>query len=122
MRLRTLRVESMRCRLRLHSISSVMPTTLWSMEPLPIQRLRREMRSAQPVSRRIKGTEMRRHIFTEEHHAFRATFRQFLEKEVIPESPTWEAAGAPPRDFYRRAGELGFIGVQVPEHFGGGGA
>jgi alkylation response protein AidB-like acyl-CoA dehydrogenase len=64
---------------------------------------------------------MRRHIFTEEHQAFRDTFRQFLQKEVIPEYPTWEAAGAPPRDFYRRAGELGFIGIQVPEYFGGGG-
>ena len=64
---------------------------------------------------------MRRAIFTPEHDAFRDAIRQFLVKEVVPDYPAWEKAGAPPRDFYRRAGELGFIGFQVPEKFGGGG-
>jgi acyl-CoA dehydrogenase len=64
---------------------------------------------------------MRRNIFNPEHDAFRDTIRQFLEKEVVPDYPAWEKAGAPPRDFYLRAGELGFIGIQVPEKFGGGG-
>jgi acyl-CoA dehydrogenase len=64
---------------------------------------------------------MRRALFTAEHDAFRDTVRQFLVKEVVPDYPAWEKAGAPPRDFYRRAGELGFIGIQVPEKFGGGG-
>jgi acyl-CoA dehydrogenase len=64
---------------------------------------------------------MRRTIFSPEHDAFRDAIRQFLDKEVVPDYPAWEKAGAPPRDFYRRAGELGFIGIQVPEKFGGGG-
>jgi acyl-CoA dehydrogenase len=64
---------------------------------------------------------VRRAIFTPEHDAFRDAIRQFLVKEVVPDYPAWEKAGAPPRDFYRRAGELGFIGIQVPEKFGGGG-
>jgi acyl-CoA dehydrogenase len=64
---------------------------------------------------------MHRAIFTPEHDAFRDAIRQFLVKEVVPDYPAWEKAGAPPRDFYRRAGELGFIGIQVPEKFGGGG-
>jgi acyl-CoA dehydrogenase len=64
---------------------------------------------------------MRRAIFTPEHDAFRGAIRQFLVKEVVPDYPAWEKAGAPPREFYRRAGELGFIGIQVPEQFGGGG-
>jgi acyl-CoA dehydrogenase len=64
---------------------------------------------------------MRRNIFNPEHDAFRDTIRRFLEKEVVPDYPAWEKAGAPPRDFYLRAGELGFIGIQVPEKFGGGG-
>jgi acyl-CoA dehydrogenase len=64
---------------------------------------------------------MRRALFTAEHNAFRDAVRQFLVKEVVPEYPAWEKAGAPPREFYRRAGELGFIGIQVPEKFGGGG-
>src|SRR5258708_22145471 len=64
---------------------------------------------------------MRRSISTPEHDAFRDAIRQFLVKEVVPDYPAWEKAGAPPRDFYRGAGELGFIGIQVPEKFGGGG-
>jgi alkylation response protein AidB-like acyl-CoA dehydrogenase len=64
---------------------------------------------------------MRRALFTAEHDAFREAVRQFLVKEVVPDYPAWEKAGAPPREFYRRAGELGFIGIQVPEKFGGGG-
>jgi acyl-CoA dehydrogenase len=64
---------------------------------------------------------MRRALFTTEHDAFRDAVRQFLVKEVVPDYPAWEKAGAPPREFYRRAGELGFIGIQVPEKFGGGG-
>jgi acyl-CoA dehydrogenase len=47
--------------------------------------------------------------------------RQFFTKEVVPEFSAWEEAGAPSRDFYRRAGELGIVGLQVPEEYGGGG-
>jgi len=64
---------------------------------------------------------MRRTIFDEDHEAFRGTVRQFFDKEVAPEFPEWEQAGHPPRSFYTRAGELGIIGLQVPEEYGGGG-
>jgi alkylation response protein AidB-like acyl-CoA dehydrogenase len=65
---------------------------------------------------------MQRHIFTADHEAFRRTVRDYLLKEVVPAYPTWEEAGAPPREFFRRAGEVGLVGLQVPEEFGGGGA
>jgi acyl-CoA dehydrogenase len=64
---------------------------------------------------------MRRTIFDGDHEAFRGTVRAFFEKEVSPEFPEWERAGHPPRSFYSRAGELGIIGLQVPEEYGGGG-
>jgi acyl-CoA dehydrogenase len=64
---------------------------------------------------------MKRTIFDEDHEAFRGTVRQFFGKEVAPEFPEWEKAGHPPRSFYTRAGELGIIGLQVPEEYGGGG-
>jgi acyl-CoA dehydrogenase len=64
---------------------------------------------------------VRRTVFTEDHEDFRATVRSFLEKEVVPEFPAWEAAGAPPRDLYRRIGELGISSLQIPEEYGGGG-
>jgi acyl-CoA dehydrogenase len=64
---------------------------------------------------------MRRTVYTEDHEAFRATIRDFLAKEVAPRFSDWEKAGAPPRDFYRRVGELGIIGIQIPEEYGGAG-
>lgn len=65
---------------------------------------------------------MQRTIFTEDHEAFRGTVRKFFENKVAPVYPEWEKVGCPPRDFYRDAAELGILGVQVPEQYGGGGA
>ena len=65
---------------------------------------------------------MQRTIFSEDHEAFRRVVRAFFEKEVAPVFPEWEKAGHPPREFYRDAAELGILGIQVPEEYGGGGA
>ncbi|MER6912721.1 acyl-CoA dehydrogenase family protein [Streptomyces sp. NPDC000594] len=64
---------------------------------------------------------MPRTVFTAEHEAFRRTVRDFLAKEAVPHIQEWTAARSVPRDFYRRLGELGVLGVEVPEEFGGGG-
>ncbi|MDI3387977.1 acyl-CoA dehydrogenase family protein [Streptomyces sp. B-S-A8] len=64
---------------------------------------------------------MRRTVFSEDHEAFRVTLRDFIAKEVVPVHHAWEEQGHPPRDFYRRLGELGVLGVQVPAEFGGAG-
>jgi acyl-CoA dehydrogenase len=64
---------------------------------------------------------VRRTIYDQSHEDFRAMVRDFIEKEVAPVHHEWEQAGHPPRDFYRRLGEIGILGVQVPEEFGGGG-
>ncbi|NYI78850.1 acyl-CoA dehydrogenase family protein [Nocardioides panzhihuensis] len=64
---------------------------------------------------------MQRTIFGEDHEAFRGTVRQFFEKQVAPGFSAWERAGHPPRDFYRQAAELGIVGIQVPEEYGGAG-
>ena len=64
---------------------------------------------------------MRRTIYDDSHEDFRAMVRDFIEKEVVPVHHEWEEAGHPPRDFYRRLGELGILGVQVPDEYGGGG-
>lgn len=64
---------------------------------------------------------MQRTVFNEDHEAFRATVRDFVAKEVTPVHEKWEEDGHPPRDFYRRLGELGVLGIQVPEEYGGGG-
>ncbi|ANZ27737.1 acyl-CoA dehydrogenase [Rhodococcus sp. WB1] len=64
---------------------------------------------------------MQRTVFNEDHEAFRKLVRDFIAKEVAPVHHDWEVEGHPPRDFYRRLGELGVLGIQVPEEFGGGG-
>ena len=65
---------------------------------------------------------MHRTVFDEDHESFRKMIRDFIAKEVVPAYPEWEAQGHPPREFYRRLGELGVLGIQVPEQYGGGGA
>ncbi|GAB87706.1 acyl-CoA dehydrogenase family protein [Gordonia rubripertincta] len=64
---------------------------------------------------------MQRRIFTEDHEAFRKTIRDFIAKEVTPVYHDWEKQGHPPREFYNRLGDLGVLGIEAPEEFGGGG-
>jgi acyl-CoA dehydrogenase len=64
---------------------------------------------------------MRRTVFNDDHESFRQTVRAFLDREVVPEFAKWEEVGAPPKSFFRRVGELGVLGVQIPEEYGGGG-
>ncbi|MEU1781664.1 acyl-CoA dehydrogenase family protein [Streptomyces abikoensis] len=64
---------------------------------------------------------MRRTVFTEDHEAFRRTIRDVIAAEVVPHYDEWRAAGAVPRAFYKRLGELGVFGIEVPEEYGGAG-
>jgi alkylation response protein AidB-like acyl-CoA dehydrogenase len=64
---------------------------------------------------------MRRHLFEDEHDAFRESFRRFLEKEVAPHYAQWERDGIVPREVFLAAGSNGFLGMAVPEEYGGGG-
>ncbi len=62
---------------------------------------------------------MRRTIFTEEHEQFRQMVRTFLEKECVPHMPEWLEAGMVSREAWRKAGELGLLGWEVPPEYGG---
>jgi alkylation response protein AidB-like acyl-CoA dehydrogenase len=62
---------------------------------------------------------MRRTVFDDTHEDFRAIVRAFLADEVCPDYPNWEAPGMPPRWFWRRAGEIGILGIGVPVEYGG---
>jgi acyl-CoA dehydrogenase len=61
-------------------------------------------------------------MFGAEHEGFRRAVREFVDKELAPNADEWEAAGRLPRAVWRRLGELGFLGVELPERYGGGGA
>ncbi len=60
-------------------------------------------------------------LFDHEHELLRRTIRAFVDKEVTPHVGEWEEAGRIPRSFWRRLGELGFLGLEFPTEYGGGG-
>ena len=62
---------------------------------------------------------MQRTLLTEEHSLFRDTFRHFVEKEIVPYHEQWEKDGVVSRDLWLKAGEQGFLGLEVPEVYGG---
>src|SRR3954449_3824108 len=63
----------------------------------------------------------RRHfIFTEEHEALRESIHSFVVKELTPHAEEWEETTFPDSVF-RRMGELGFLGLSMPEAYGGQG-
>ena len=63
-----------------------------------------------------------RKLFSPEHEEFRASFRKFLEKEVLPNHEAWEERGYVAREVWRSAGENGFLCPSMPEQYGGAGA
>jgi alkylation response protein AidB-like acyl-CoA dehydrogenase len=62
-----------------------------------------------------------RTLFADEHDQFRSAFRSWLDHEVVPHHEQWEADGIVPRSIWLEAGTHGFLGLTVPERFGGGG-
>ncbi|HEY2142563.1 MAG TPA: acyl-CoA dehydrogenase family protein [Solirubrobacteraceae bacterium] len=67
---------------------------------------------------------MKRTLFEDVHEDFRASFRTFLEREVLGEEGRygeWEREGIVPREVFAKAGAGGFLGMAVPERHGGAG-
>jgi len=62
-----------------------------------------------------------RTIFDETHDQFRSAFRGWLDDRVVPNHEEWENEGITPRDLWVDAGKQGFLGLTVPESYGGGG-
>ncbi|WP_372767086.1 acyl-CoA dehydrogenase family protein [Lutibacter sp.] len=57
--------------------------------------------------------------FTEEHQAFRKSFQDFLQKEVVPHIDKWEKTGTVERFIWKKFGEMGYFGLNVSEENGG---
>lgn len=64
---------------------------------------------------------MRRTVYDDDHEAFRALCRTFVERELEPRFQEYEDAGLVDKAVFARMGELGLIGLQIPEEYGGGG-
>ncbi len=66
-------------------------------------------------------TAPRRHfVFTDEHDQLRESIRRFVTRELRPHAEEWEETTFPDWVF-RRMGELGFLGLSMPEAYGGQG-
>jgi alkylation response protein AidB-like acyl-CoA dehydrogenase len=56
-----------------------------------------------------------------EHELFRESYRGFLERHVAPFHDQWEKDKIVDRGVWLEAGKQGFLGMAVPEEYGGGG-
>ncbi len=64
---------------------------------------------------------MQAQFLTPEHVMFRDAVRQFVAREIVPHHAQWEKDGIVPRAVWLKAGEMGFLGMDVPEAYGGPG-
>jgi len=58
-------------------------------------------------------------FYTVDHDAFRDVMRRFVDKEIAPFAHEWDEAGEFPRPLYRKAAEIGLLGLGFPEEYGG---
>ena len=61
-------------------------------------------------------------ILTESQAMIQGTARAFAREQLAPHSAEWDEGGVFPREALRRMGELGLLGMTVPERWGGVGA
>ena len=62
---------------------------------------------------------MRRTIYDEDHEAFRDSVREYLTRHVTPHLEQFIEARALPREIWIEAGKQGFLGLEIPEAYGG---
>jgi len=60
-------------------------------------------------------------VLTETHRDIQTLARQFAANEIAPHAAQWNADHHIPLDVIHRMGALGFLGIVVPEEFGGAG-
>ncbi len=63
--------------------------------------------------------ELDEQYLSHEHRELRAQLRRFVTSEVVPAASAWEQFGTVPRAVFERMGELGLLGISMPEEFGG---
>ena len=64
---------------------------------------------------------LKRTLFDGDHDLFRDSVRSFVEKEIVPNAEEWERDGVVDKAMFRKAGANGFLGMEIPEEYGGGG-
>jgi len=59
--------------------------------------------------------------YTDEHKMIKQTARDFAQKEIAPIAAAHDESGEFPHETIKKMGEMGFMGVEVPEEYGGAG-
>jgi hypothetical protein len=72
------------------------------------------------IMRRLQGENMHFKL-TDEQIMIQTAAREFAQSEIVPIAAQFDASGVFPEASIRHAGELGFMGVEVPEEYGGAG-
>jgi len=62
---------------------------------------------------------MKRSLYTEEQEMFRQSFREFVQKEIVPHHADWEKAQMVSRESWLAFGNAGYLCMQVDEQYGG---
>jgi butyryl-CoA dehydrogenase len=57
----------------------------------------------------------------EEQRMIQDAVRKFARAQILPHAREWDHAGKFPRELLNKMGELGYLGVPVPEEYGGAG-
>ncbi len=78
------------------------------------------MATAESVLKPDFASKRKHFIFTDEHEALRESVRNFALKELAPHAAEWEETTFP-NSVFPRMGELGFLGLDKPEQYGGQG-
>src|SRR5437660_7574558 len=78
------------------------------------------MATAESVLKPDFKSQRKHFIFTDEHEQLRESIRNFAIKELAPHAEEWEQTTFPDSVF-PRMGELGFLGLDKPESYGGQG-
>ncbi|MCU1422326.1 MAG: acyl-CoA dehydrogenase domain protein [Microbacteriaceae bacterium] len=64
---------------------------------------------------------MKRRLYDAEHEAYRATVRDYLQREVVPAYPTWVQNRIVSPDLYTGLAAIGALGHGIPAEYGGSG-
>jgi alkylation response protein AidB-like acyl-CoA dehydrogenase len=59
--------------------------------------------------------------FSEEHEMIRQAARDFAQNEIAPIAAEFDESGEFPYETIMKMGEMGFMGIEVPEEYGGSG-
>ena len=58
---------------------------------------------------------------SEEQKMLQETVRQFVDQEIMPHIQEWDRKGEFDPKLFKRMAELGFMGICIPEKYGGSG-